>query len=211
VYYLGLDLGQSSDPSAACILEPQGEADTRSYDVRYLEQFPLGRSYPKIVQAVCTTLAREPLAKNCALVIDHTGVGRPVFDMFTEAGLEAIGITIVGGASWHLETYHQYHVAKILLVSTVQKFLQSGRLRISTSLKHTSTLQTELRDFRVEISKAANELYSSREGSHDDILLSVAIALWYAERNPPVKAEPPLMIFGPSVWGSHDPMPSWAR
>lgn len=31
------------------------------------------------------------------LVVDQTGVGRPVFDLVTKAGLEAVGVTITGG------------------------------------------------------------------------------------------------------------------
>jgi hypothetical protein len=118
-------------------------------------------------------------------VIDHTGVGRAIYDMFTEAGLRPIGITITGGVSWHRDTSDQLHVAKILLVGTVQKFLQSGRLRIGARLKHASTLQRELRDFRVQVTKAANEVYGAREGQHDDILLSTAVALFVAEHPGP--------------------------
>jgi hypothetical protein len=180
-FYFGLDLGQISDLSAGVILEAHGEGDERTYDARYIEQFKLGTSYPMMVRAVCATLDRGPLAGDCTLVIDHTGVGRPVFDMFTEAGLQAVGITITGGVGWHRETPHQWHVAKILLVGIVQKFLQSGRLRIGAKLPHAATLQKELRDFRVKISKAANETYDAREGAHDDLVLALAIALFAAE------------------------------
>jgi hypothetical protein len=187
MFYCGLDLGQISDPSAACILEPHGEADERVYDVRFLEQYKLGTSYPKIVQAIGTMLDRAPLRRDCTLVIDYTSVGRPIFDMFIEAPLEPlpIGITIIGGAGWHREPGQQLHVAKILLVGTVQKFLQSGRLRIGAKLPHAGTLQKELRDFRVKISKAANETYEAREGQHDDLVLSLAIALFAAEHAAP--------------------------
>jgi hypothetical protein len=181
MFTFGLDLGQTSDPSASVILEAHGDGDERAYDCRHIEQYKLGTSYPTIVKAVQGTMGREPLRGQCTLVIDHTSVGRPVFDMFTEAKLQAIGITITGGASWHRETSRQWHVAKIQLVGTVQRFLQSGRLRIGAKLPHAATLQKELRDFRVKISKAANETYDAREGSHDDIVLSLAIALFAAE------------------------------
>jgi hypothetical protein len=105
--------------------------------------------------------------------------------MFTEAKLQAIGITIVGGSTWTRVTTRQWHVAKILLVGMVQKFLQSGRLRIGAKLPHATTLQKELRDFRVKVSKAANETYESREGAHDDLVLSLAIALFAAEHPVP--------------------------
>jgi hypothetical protein len=187
---MGLDLGQAQDPTAAVILEGHGEAEARVYDVRHIEQFRLGTSYPDVVRAVQGLLARPPLAWEVVpLVIDHTGVGRPVYDMFVEAGLRPIGITITGGVSWHRETCDQLHVAKILLVSTVQKFLQSGRLRIGARLKHAGTLQRELRDFRVQVTKAANEVYGAREGKNDDILLSVAIVCFAAE-HPMPKWEP---------------------
>jgi hypothetical protein len=187
MFYFGLDLGQTTDPSASVILDAQGEGDERLYDCRHIEQYTLGTSYPTIVQAVGILLGREPLVDNCTLVIDHTGVGRPVFDMFLAENRQPIGITITGGASWSKDPSapHQWHVAKIMLVGTVQRFLQSGRLRIGARLTHAGTLQKELRDFRVKISKAANETYEAREGQHDDIVLALAIALFVAEHPGP--------------------------
>jgi hypothetical protein len=185
MFAFGLDLGQTSDPSASIILEAHGEGDTRAYDVRYIEQYRLGTSYPRIIESVGALLDREPLAGDCTLVIDHTGVGRPIYDMFVDAKLQPIGLTITGGTTWHRETSRQWHVAKILLVGLVQKFLQSGRLRIGAKLPHAGTLQRELRDFRVKISKAANETYELREGAHDDLVLSLAIALFAAEHPAP--------------------------
>ena len=185
MFAFGLDLGQTNDPSASIILESHGEGGTRAYDVRYIEQYKLGTSYPRIVESVGALLDREPLAGNCTLIIDHTGVGRPIYDMFVDAKLQPIGLTITGGTTWHRETPRQWHVAKILLVGIVQKFLQSGRLRIGAKLPHVGTLQRELRDFRVKVSKAANETYESREGAHDVLVLSLAIALFAAEHPAP--------------------------
>ena len=37
--------------------------------------------------------------------------------------------------------------------------------------------------FQVTITNAANDTYGAwREGTHDDLVLSVALAAWYAER-----------------------------
>jgi hypothetical protein len=182
MFYCGLDLGQTQDYTALVVAEVLGEGDTRAYDVRHIEQFPLMTTYPSIVRSMTGLLRRPPLDGQCVLVIDHTSVGRPVFDMFTEAQIpQLIGITITGGSGWHRESVRQWHVAKILLVGTLQRYLQSGRLRIGASLPQAQTLQRELKDFRVKISKAANETYDAREGSHDDIVLSLAIALFAAE------------------------------
>jgi hypothetical protein len=184
-FYFGLDLGQTSDPSASTILEAYGEGNERTYDCRHTEQYKLGTSYPKIVESVGTLMDRQPLSGDCTLIIDHTGVGRPIFDMFLDERRHPIGITITGGVSWHRETARQWHVAKILLVGQVQRLLQSGRLRIGAKLPYAGMLQKELRDFRVKISKAANETYDAREGTHDDLVLSLAIALFAAEHPAP--------------------------
>jgi hypothetical protein len=182
MFYCGLDLGQTQNYTAAVIVDVQGEADTRAYAVRHIEQFPLMTTYPSIVRSIAGLLRRAPLAGQCTLVIDHTSVGRPVFDMFAEAQIpQLIGITITGGASWHRESVRQWHVAKILLVGTLQRYLQSGRLRIGASLPHAATLQRELKDFRVKISKSALETYEAREGQHDDLVLACSVALFAAE------------------------------
>jgi hypothetical protein len=182
MFFFGLDLGQTHDLTASLILEAHGDGDMRTYDVRHIEQYPLGMAYPSIVQGVCAMLERPSLRRHCTLVIDHTGVGRPIFDLFVEAKIEPIiGITITGGTSWHRETRRHWHVAKLMLVGLVQKFLQAGRLRIGAKLPHATTLQKELRDFRVKMTKAANEVYEAREGQHDDLVLSLAVALFAAE------------------------------
>jgi hypothetical protein len=180
MFVVGLDLGQAADPSALGILDVQGEGPHRTFDCRYLEQFPLGTSYPAIVRTVGALLQRAPLHGQAQLVIDQTGVGRAIYDLFVEADLRPVGITITGGASWHRESAYQWHVSKNLLVSVVQKTLQAQTLRIAKSLPQAGVLQKELQDFRVKISKAANELYEAREGAHDDLVLAIAIALHLA-------------------------------
>jgi hypothetical protein len=191
MFTFGLDLGQTADYTAGIILEAHGEKDERSYDVRHIKQYKLGTSYPSIVSSVGALLDREPLRGDCTLAIDHTSVGRPVYDMFVAERRQPIGITITGGTAWHIDQHdrQQWHVAKIMLVGTVQRLLQSGRLRIGAKLPHASTLQKELRDFRVKISKAANETYDAREGQHDDMVLALAIATFVAENQGPPPAD----------------------
>jgi hypothetical protein len=186
-FFLGLDLGQVSDPTVAVILESHGEHPERTYDIRHIEPYPLGTSYPDIIKAVRALLERPPLQGQCTLIIDQTGVGRAIFDMFVEAGLMPIGITITPVKSWHEESSTQYHVAKELLIGVTQKFSQTSRLRSSWKVKHSRLLKKELQAFRVKITKAANEVYGPdvRENSHDDMVLATACALWLAESYTP--------------------------
>jgi hypothetical protein len=177
----GLDLGQMADYSAVAILECFDDDDYVRYECRHLQRFPLGTSYPRIVEEVGALLAQKPLAGQCRLVIDNSGVGVAVADMFSEAGIPYVGITITGGVGWHRESGRRWHVSKHLLVSTVQKFLSSEALGISRQLSAAALLRSELQNFRVKVSKAANEVYEAREGQHDDLVLALAVALFVAE------------------------------
>jgi hypothetical protein len=189
-FYLGLDLGQATDPTVAVVLEAHGDGQVRVYDIKHIEPYRLGTTYPAIIQAVSALLDRSPLQGQCALVIDHTGVGRAIYDMFVEAGLKPIGITITPGKNWHQESSTQYHVAKELLVGVAQKFVQSERIRGSFRVKHSAVLKRELKAFRVKRTKGLNEVYGPdvRESAHDDMVLACTCALWYAEHQGPPAA-----------------------
>jgi len=179
-FYVGLDLGQREDFSALSVLEQIIDGKYVRYECRHLERFALGTPYPHIVRAVGDLMARSPLARQSRLIIDASGVGIAVADLFQEAGLPFVGVTITGGVGFHREGQHWF-VAKSLLVSTVMKFLSSEALGISKHLAEASTLKRELRDFRAKVTRAANEIYEAREGAHDDMILSVAVGLFVAE------------------------------
>jgi hypothetical protein len=75
-----------------------------SYDVVHLERLSLGTPYPKVVTTLREILTSRALAGNARLkrrdpelVVDATGVGRPVVDHLRAAGLQPIAITITGG------------------------------------------------------------------------------------------------------------------
>src|SRR6201989_2750881 len=67
------------------------------FQVGHLERLPLGTTYPAIVAHVTRLLTKLP--DHSELVIDFTGVGRPVFDMFVYSGISPIGILITGGTA----------------------------------------------------------------------------------------------------------------
>jgi hypothetical protein len=66
-------------------------------------------------------------------------------------------------------------------------------------LAHAETLETELQNFRVKITAAANETFGAwRERDHDDLVLALALAVWHAEKQPlGVEAMP--MVLGNRV------------
>ena len=182
-YTVGVDLGQSFDPTAiSCIrkLEADDRDPSRSiFQVGHLERLPLGIPYPSIVRTVAGVLAAPRLRGKAELVIDYTGVGRPVFDMFEGAGLSPIGVTITSGTTTTNEGMI-YGVPKLHLISRVQALLHSGRLKIHKGLTDAPALVAELQEFRAEVTDSGYWRFGARSGKHDDLVLAVAIALWRA-------------------------------
>jgi hypothetical protein len=185
-FYLGLDLGQAADYTALGVLErlPGAGGAPAHYQCRALERFDLGTPYPQIVEALKTRLALPALRGHTALVVDATGVGRAVVDMLDDAGLAPVRVTITGGNSVNHEgTY--WNVPKRDLVSTMQVLFQTERLKFAGSMPMVPVLIQELLAFQVKITAAANDTYGAwREGSHDDLVLALAVAAWYAENQP---------------------------
>ncbi|MBI3789940.1 MAG: hypothetical protein HY275_03580 [Gemmatimonadetes bacterium] len=153
-------------------------------DVRHLVRLPLRMPYPEQVAYVASLLRRAPLnGGRTRLVVDQTGVGRPVMDLLRRGGLRPIGITITAGDKWSHAEGGDYRVSKLLLVSQLQAMLNDGTLRIAKDLSERQALVTELMDFRANISEAGYTRFGAREGTHDDLVLAVAIGAWIAGEN----------------------------
>lgn len=189
-YYVGLDLGQARDYTAVAILERSQKECT--WGVRHLHRFPLGTPYPSLVESTRDLVRRPPLLGNVQLVIDATGVGRPVLDIFRRGnmGHRVVGVSIHGGDAVSQDpSISGYRVPKRDLVSNLQLLFQQRRLRIPTNLRESDILIQELRSFRVQISDAGHDSYGAwRSGEHDDMVLAVALAAWMAQRHRPLSA-----------------------
>jgi hypothetical protein len=188
-YIVGLDLGQSNDPTAVCVLHTYSEREDPTslarqfFDVRHLQRLPLGLSYPVIVQDVITLLQRPPLAgASTELVIDQTGVGAAVGDIFAHAGLKPIRVVITGGTEETQAGSLTYNVPKGVLISTLDARLHTSELRFAKDLREAPTMESELKDFRRHVSEAGRYSFEARTGKHDDLVLATAIALWRAVR-----------------------------
>jgi hypothetical protein len=197
VYLVGLDLGQSRDFTALTVIRKtlavvnnrpeRTEAGQPVYNLlcNHVERFQLGMSYPMIVHAVGSLLRRPELEGKPTLVIDRTGVGRAVYDLFVQArfpcDLEAV--TITAGRDVAHTAYQEWSVPKVDLIAATTAALSTGRLKFVKELPHKETLISELQDYRVTITSSANEVFNAREGKHDDLVLALALPVWYATSN----------------------------
>ncbi len=193
-YFVGVDLGQARDYTAIAIVQrvtqsvvpDVGEVQTTiNYHLRHLERVELGTRYPAIIARVLDLLARPPLSEESPLVVDRTGVGAAVVDMFTAAGADPQAITIHGGDSMVRERRH-HRVPKRDLVGTLIAIHQSGRLHTAAGLTLFPTLVNELVNFQLKVNIATgHDSYEAwRESVHDDLVLAVAMACWFAENEP---------------------------
>jgi hypothetical protein len=153
--------------------------------VRYLERLPLQMPYPDQVAAIARLIRRPPFdVIRPQLLVDQTGVGRAVVDIFRRSGLRPVGVTITAGDNETREG-EDWRVSKIRIVSRLQALLNTGELWIAPDLREARTLASELQDFRGIFTDTGYARFGAREGAHDDLVLAVAIGAWWAAREIP--------------------------
>lgn len=212
-YWLGVDLGQSHDYTALSVVEkiwgkpgPEGDVLLNEKDVMnnvlLLERLPLGTPYPEMVEIIGERFKALQAQRgrinsegwqevSIHLAVDATGVGKAVVDMLVPIDPQLRAISITGGDAVNRQRhmgYLAYGVPKRELVSGFQVLLQSRRLRVAQGIPEAANLMSEMKNFRYKLTQAGNDTYAAwRESDRDDLVLSVAIALWCAakwRRNP---------------------------
>jgi hypothetical protein len=198
-YYTEHDLQQEGErwPQSgayAALKAGKPKSRTEQYHCVHLQRWPIGTRYPVIVSEVAEMLRRLPAPQQPKtawskaenhLVIDRTGVGRAVYDMFTDLGVRPVGITITGGDK-PVRDRRDWSVPKKDLAGALQATLGTGRLKIAPELPETPVLVQELQNFEVRISTSGHAQFAAdwRSGTHDDLVLALACAVWYAEHGP---------------------------
>lgn len=196
-FYLGVDLGQSQDPTAVVLVEremivlPEVDPATREqvidyvYHVKGTRRLKLGTSYPEIVRQIVSIAGMLPGARQLTYVVDATGVGRPVIDLLREAvGTVApiVPVVFTGGDAVRYEDGF-YRVPKKDLVHSVMVLLQTGKLKIAERSEDSRALITELMNMRIKVTSEQHTGYEAwREGQHDDLVFALSLACWRARK-----------------------------
>ena len=146
------------------------------YRIHHLERLPLKLPYPAQVARIRYIMAHLP--RDTALVTDYTGVGKGIFDMLVDNGLQPIGVTLTSGFDVHASG-STFSVPKSTLVSTLVARLHGGELFVQGTLKDWPVLKRELLNFRPEITRSGVETWNARSGEHDDLVLALGLAVWH--------------------------------
>lgn len=182
-YIIGVDLGYSQDYTALAIAERVG-LKKPEYRIRHLMRFELLTPYQEVARQVSRIVHDERMRHfDKHLIVDATGVGRPVVDMFEDEGLEPVAVTITSGFELtRVKDRAEFRVPKEHLVSSMQMVVQGGRLKVAPKLKLAKTFIDEAKNFKVKITEDKTATYEAwRSRDHDDLVLAVAMLLWYGE------------------------------
>jgi len=197
-FFISVDLGQANDYTAFTVIE----RINREFHLRHIERPELGTPYPTIINRLKALVESPQITMRPTVVIDITGVGRPVWDLMNNARIMATltGISITGGNTVTKDGSIS-NVPKRDLISALQVAFQNGELKIARGLPEADTLVRELTNFKVKINVNGHDQYEAwREGIHDDIVLSAAMGVWTASQY--IISAPPVEILrqGGSYW-----------
>ena len=180
---MGVDFGQAQDYSACVVLDEKTIPGARPvYTVVVAHRWDLGTPYPQIIGSLQAHLSR-PEMQGHRLVVDYTGAGRPIVDELRCYGLQCTAVGIHGGMSESHEGWN-WNVPKRDLVTGMVLPFQWGRLHFADGIPLLATLQDEMQLFHAKINDVtAHESYSFwYEIYHKDLVISLALACWLAER-----------------------------
>ena len=200
--YFGLDLGQAQDYTALTALEKKliktdikrdylevlpditVAGSGKEYHLRHVERFPLGTTYPAIVSKLQDRIDAINLGEKYMVVVDATGVGRPVVDLMRKNNIRCTPVSFTAGEKEAFdEVFGGWRVPKRILVSNLQVLFQNGQLKMAAGMEHIDLITKELLNLKVKVTAAKNDTYEAwREGDHDDLVFSLAMCAWYAVR-----------------------------
>lgn len=182
--YIGIDLGRNHDHTAIAIIHRVETLYGPHLLVRFLERLPLGSPYPLVVEHIAD-LVRH--CRECALIVDATGVGEPVVDSLRRAGLgcEIAAVTITSGQR-ESRTGSHYCVPKQDLIAGLQLAMEKDELRVARSLPDAAALLRELLSVRVRSGFGSGSrslrIGADGYGEHDDLVTALSLAVWRANR-----------------------------
>ena len=148
-----------------------------------------------------------PKPPTVEVVLDRTGVGAAAHDVMAAAKLDArlVPVVIHGGDKVTVEG-GIYRTPKRDLVAAVAVALQGGRFKIAADLALREVLTAELGAFRLKHTALGHDQYEAwREADHDDLVLAVALPLWWAAYRKPPPSAAPVGVAQVSQWTQRGP------
>ncbi len=154
---------------------------TSEYTIRYIRRLPLGTSYPDVALYIADMLCNPMFQhRDVRVLIDVTGVGRPVYDdLKREVSLReaAKHVQVKPITFSHGEKYNRTTgvLAKAFLVSRLQSLLQATRVHGPDTPEMRATTE-ELKVYEIKVSEDGTDQYGAIVGKHDDLATALGLA-----------------------------------
>jgi len=166
------------------------------YTVRFIKRLPLNTSYSDVAIYLADMLENDLFAsRSVRILLDVTGVGRPVYDSMRRLITLRRGNTIntaTVGSVWqsgkHIlqlkpisftygETYNRSKgtLGKAFLVSRFQSILQEKRFHGPDTKEMKATLD-ELMVYEIKVSDEGKAQFGAKTGKHDDLATAACLS-----------------------------------
>lgn len=177
-YIISVDIGKKNDYTVICVFQ-------RVNDVYHLVLIDRYRheDYSVLISKLLRLLEHPQMKDGrIAVIADETGSGQAMIDFIRNEGIPAYGLHIHGGVKTEMDR-DTISAAKNDLVFHLQNVVEKGRLKIADTIKFNADLKKEMQSFSPKINKyTGNISYEAiRAKDHDDIVMSIAMALLFGE------------------------------
>ena len=201
---LGWDPAALTDWSALAVAELTGND---RYLIRHLQRWR-GVDYVQQVAEVAELL-RAPELVTAVLVYDRTGLGVVVGDLLADARrhgrirqtVKGLTITAAQDPDPARKTPHPT-VGKTALIGRLQVLFEQHRIEIADDLVLAPALRSELRAFKGTASEGGRMRFEAASGSHDDLVLALALTCWSERHQPPTNWHPVAARKEPGLGGA---------
>ncbi|MEM9553707.1 MAG: hypothetical protein AAGC60_05565 [Acidobacteriota bacterium] len=183
---IGVDVGQSHDPTALCVAEEDERTvagrSTVHWLVRHLERLPLGTPYPAVVERLEAVIdhAADRAGLRPVLLVDATGVGKPIVDRLRTLAPPADlwAVQFVSGSRCTLDRAKRHlRAGKQRIIRHLEIALEQGRVHLP-STREADALARELQTFERRIdTNGSVRLEAFRHGTHDDLVTALALVV----------------------------------
>ena len=193
-WIISTDIAKAYDRTTVAIFQKCNEflADGRciSYiiarDLKQWEQMP----YTELGRVMCRLDSNTALHHNNDLLVDSTGVGEAVCDVFEEAGLQPKRIIFTGGESSKIRTSSKsfgdfnprrtINVPKAELIDTLKLGLEQRRVRTAQGIAFEDDIKKQFSHFVEMLTRTKKVTYGNDSPTvHDDIVCAYAMATWF--------------------------------
>ncbi len=178
---IGVDIGQAHDSAAVVVLAPYDgrriDGHRPVWDVASARTLPLGTSYGEVVHVIDTVSGDFAAAGYpVVMVVDATGVGRPVLEQVrarTNERASVVGVTSTGGrrpgGRWPNLTAPKEMILDALRIALQQRGIHA--------LWEHPALARQVESLR---RKPSGRVEAAGSG-HDDLALALAYAVWLGD------------------------------